>query len=692
MPDLQDLEQKCINTIRFLAADAIEKARSGHPGMPMGAAAVAYTLWTRHLRHNPADPRWPDRDRFILSAGHASMLLYALLFLTGYDLELSDLQSFRQWGSKTPGHPEYLHTPGVEMTTGPLGQGISSAVGMAIAEAHLAARYNRPEGRIVGHYTYVLASDGDLMEGVTAEACSLAGHLGLGKLIVLYDDNRVCLAGSTALSFTENMDKRFDAVGWHVQTVEDGLDVYAIDNALKQAKARTDRPSLIRVCTTIGCGAPGKQNTCDAHGSPLGMTELQGAKAALGWPAAPDFVVPGDVLDYFRKARSAGQEMQETWTQVFARYRQAHPDLAAEFQRILAGDLPEGWESALPDYTHENREMATRKASEGTMQKLAGVLPELIGGSADLNPSVLSWLKGYGDFQNPVPGPGNLHGAVGGPWGYDGRNIHFGVREHAMAAAAVGMALHGGMIPYTGTFLTFCDYMRPSIRLAALMGLRVIYVFSHDSIGVGEDGPTHQPVEQLMSLRAIPNLTVIRPADACEAVEAWSAAILNRRGPTALIFTRQTVPGMNQPELTGAENLRKGGYVLWDSSKMSPQVILIGTGSEVSIALEAARKLAAEAIRVRVVSLPSWEIFDRQPAAYRDRVLPPDIRNRVAVEAGIRLGWEHYVGLDGAVVGMDRFGASAPGDVLYQKFGLTVEKVVEAVKAFGNESSNADTG
>ncbi len=681
MSDQKALEYKCINTIRFLAADAIEKARSGHPGMPMGAAAVAYTLWTRHLKHNPFDPRWPDRDRFILSSGHASMLLYALLYLAGYDLELSDLESFRQWGSKTPGHPEYNHTPGVEMTTGPLGQGIGSAVGMAIAEAHLAATYNRGEGHIVEHFTYVLASDGDIMEGVTAEACSLAGHLGLGKLIVLYDDNRVCLAGSTSLSFTEDMEKRFDAIGWHVQTIADGLDVNAIDSALTQAKARTDRPSLICVRTTIGCGAPGKQNTCEAHGSPLGMTELQGAKAALGWPLEPGFIVPGDVLDYFRKTLSSGQNAQEVWKQVFARYEQAHPDLAAEFLRIMAGDLPARWESALPDYSHEAGDMATRKASEGIMQKLAAVLPELMGGSADLNPSVLSWLKGFGDFQKPGSMPATIHGAVGGQWGRGGRNIHFGVREHAMAAAALGMALHGGVIPYTGTFLTFCDYMRPSIRLAALMGLRVIYIFSHDSIGVGEDGPTHQPVEQLMSLRAIPGLTVIRPADACETVEAWRAALLNSQGPTALIFSRQTLPILIQSELAASGNLHQGGYVLWDSSKIGPQVILIGTGSEVAIVLEAGQKLATEGIRVRVVSLPSWELFDRQPAAYRERVFPQDVRNRVAVEAGIRLGWEHYVGLDGAMVGMDGFGASAPANVLYEKFGITVEKVVEAAKA-----------
>ena len=518
------------------------------------------------------------------------------------------------------------------------------------------------------------------MEGVTAESCSLAGHLGLGKLIVLYDDNHVCLAGSTALSFTEDLGKRFDAYGWHVQTVEDGLDVAAIDRALGAAKAETSRPSLICVHTTLGCGAPNKQNTCEAHGSPLGMTELQGAKAALDWPLEPSFFVFEDVLDFFRKALSAGLQAQEAWKATLQRYDKADPEMSAELRRIIAGNLPEAWESILPDYSHEAKDMATRKASEGVMQKLASVLPELFGGSADLNPSVLCWLKGFGNFQKPGPMPADIHGAIGGQWGYGGRNIHFGVREHAMAALATGMALHGGMIPFTGTFLTFCDYMRPSIRLAALMGLRVIYIFSHDSIGVGEDGPTHQPIEQVMSLRTIPNLTVIRPADACETVEAWRAALLNRQGPTALIFTRQTLPILSQTELAAAGNLRQGGYVLWDSSEAGPQVILIGTGSEVAIALDAGRKLAAEGTRVRVVSLPSWELFDRQPADYRNKVLPPEVRNRVAVEAGIRLGWEHYVGLDGAVVGMNRFGASAPADTLYEKFGLTAEKVIEAAK------------
>jgi transketolase len=680
MSDEKTDEQKCINTIRFLAADAVENAKSGHPGMPMGAAALAYTLWTRHLKHNPADPQWPDRDRVVLSAGHGSMLLYAMLFLTGYDLKLSDIQSFRQWGSKTPGHPEYQHTPGVEMTTGPLGQGFGSAVGMAIAEAHLAAIYNRPGCEIVDHFTYVLASDGDLMEGVTAEACSLAGHLGLGKLIVLYDDNRVCLAGSTSLSFTEDLGKRLEACGWHVQSVTDGNDVDSIDRTLNTAKAEKGRPSIICIRTTIGYGAPHKQNTSESHGSPLGAAELGGAKEALGWPPEPPFLVPEDVRRHFRSALSAGRKRQGDWERVFRRYRKENPKAAAEFLRRMKGDLPEGWESALPDYRHESKDMATRKASEGVMQNLAAVLPDLMGGSADLNPSVLSWLKGGGDFQKPDYMPADRHGAAGGAWSYCGRNVHYGVREHAMAAISGGMALHGGIIPYTGTFLMFSDYMRPAMRLAALMGLRVVYVFSHDSIGVGEDGPTHQPIEQIMGLRTVPNLTVIRPADARETVEAWRAALLNRRGPTVLILTRHTVPVLNQPGIATARGLRRGGYILWESSQGDPQVVLIATGSEVSLTLAAGKKLASGGIRVRVVSLPCWELFDRQRAAYRDRVLPPHLRARVAVEAGIKLGWERYVGLDGAVVGMEAFGASAPAAVLYEKFGITLEKVLGAAK------------
>jgi transketolase len=679
MTDDKSFEEKCINTIRFLAADAVEKAKSGHPGMPMGAAAMAYTLWMRHLKHNPANPTWSDRDRFVLSAGHASMLLYAMLHLTGYDLSLSDLQSFRQWESKTPGHPERHCACGVEVTTGPLGQGLSNAVGMAIAEAHLEAIYNRPGYEIIGHFTYVFAGDGDLMEGVTSEACSLAGHLGLGKLIVLYDDNRISLAGATSLAFTEDAGKRFKAYGWHVLHVENGNDVSAIDSALKKAKRETSRPSIIFVRTTIGYGAPHKQGTFEAHGSPLGAEELLAAKKALGWTAEPAFYIPDDVLVQFHKSLKRGRTWGAKWEKTLKLYRDAFPDLAAEFLRIMEGDLPEGWEAKLPAYPEGSKDVATRKASETVMQSLAPVLPELMGGSADLNPSTFTWLKGFGDFQKP-DGPGDRQGAVGTEWNYAGRNIHFGVREHAMGAIASGMAIHGGFIPYTATFLTFSDYMRPPMRLAALMGLRVIYVFTHDSIGLGEDGPTHQPIEQVMNLRAVPNMTVIRPADAGEAVEAWKAALLKDDGPTALIFTRQNLPVLNRSELSPASGLQRGGYILWESAPGKPDVILIGTGSEVPIALEAGRKLSSEGLLVRVVSLPSWRMFDHQSSEYRNHVLPPDVRVRIAVEAGIKLGWEHYVGLDGAVVGMDSFGASAPYKVLYEKFGITAEHVAQAAR------------
>jgi transketolase len=675
MSEQKSLDEICINTIRFLAADAIEKAKSGHPGMPMGAAAAAYVLWTRHLKHNPAVPLWADRDRFILSAGHGSMLLYALLYLTGYDISLEDLGAFRQWGSKTPGHPERQHPPGTEMTTGPLGQGLAAAVGMAIAEVHLAARYNRPGHRIVDHMTYVFASDGDLMEGVSCEACALAGHLGLGKLIVLYDDNRISLAGATALCFTEDVGQRFTASGWQVIPVTDGNDVAAVDAALTAAKAETLRPSLIRLRTTIGFGAPGKQNTSACHGSPLGPEALRAAKENLGWPLDPPFFIPKEALARFREAGAAGAALQKTWEEVLRNYAAAYPYMDAEFERVMKGELPAGWEEALPFYEPETKAVATRKTSEAVLQALAPVIPELIGGSADLNPSTFTWLKGLGDFQKPGNPPACREGALGREWGYGGRNIHFGVREHAMGAIAGGLAIHGGAIPFTGTFFTFADYMRPPIRLAALMGLRVIYVFTHDSVGVGEDGPTHQPVEHLMSLRGIPNLTVIRPADANETVEAWRAALLNEEGPTALIFTRQNLPVLDRSAFGPAAGLRKGGYILWESAEGTPEAILIGTGSEVQIALGAGRRLAAEGIRIRVVSLPSWELFDRAPQDWRDQVLPPAVRARVAVEAGVSLGWEHYVGLEGTVVGIDRFGASAPYQILYEKFGITTEAV-----------------
>ncbi|HOF06182.1 MAG TPA: transketolase [Syntrophales bacterium] len=692
------IEERCINTIRFLAADAAEKAKSGHPGMPMGAAALAYTLWMRHLKHNPADPAWPDRDRVVLSAGHASMLLYSLLYLTGYDLTVEDIQEFRQWGSKTPGHPELGRPPGTEMTTGPLGQGISHAVGMALAEAHLAAVFNRPGHKIVDHCTYVLASDGDIMEGVTAESCALAGHLGLGKLIVMYDENGVSLAGDTVLALTEDVGGRFAAAGWQVLNVADGNDIAAIDTALATAKEETGRPTLIRVRTCIGYGAPTKEGTSACHGAPLGTEELTAAKERLGWPREPAFHVPVDVLEHCRRpSLEKGAKRQQDWVEAFRRYEEAFPEAAGEWKRIMTGVLPEGWETSLPDFSAAaagGAAISTRKVSEQIMQSLAARIPELMGGSADLNPSCLTWLKGRGDFQKPLDNdtpkngqkPANADvpagGAVGGGWDYRGRNIHFGVREHAMGAIAGGMALHGGIIPYTATFFTFTDYMRPPMRLAALMGLRVIYIFTHDSIAVGEDGPTHQPVEQLMNLRAVPNLTVIRPADAAETAQAWQVALTRREGPTALVFTRQNVPQLDRREVAPATGLRKGGYILWDSSLVKPDIIFIATGSEIHLALAAARRLAAEAIRVRVVSMPSWDIFDAQPPEYRERVLPPSVKARIAVEAGVKLGWEHYVGLDGAVIGMDRFGASAPAHVLYEKFGFTAENIADTARMF----------
>jgi len=631
------------------------------------------------LKHNPQNPRWPDRDRFVLSAGHASMLLYALLHLTGYDLTLDDIKNFRQWGSRTPGHPEYKHAPGVEVTTGPLGQGLANAVGMAIAEAHLAARFNREDEKLVDHFTYVMAGDGDMMEGVAAEACSLAGHLHLGKLIVLYDDNKVTLAGSAALSFTENIEQRFKAYGWHVQKVHDGNEVFAIDRAIKKARREVEKPSLICVQSTIGFGSPYKQGSCEAHGSPLGTDELLKTKEALCWIADSPFYVPEDVSNFFRKALSRGKKYEKQWQKTLNTCRQKDPVLAAEFERIMRGDLPESWESALSEFPGGSKDVATRKASETVMQAIASRVPEFVGGSADLNPSCFTWLKDLGDFQSPLLSRDGLHGMVGGPWDYKGRNIHFGVREHAMGSITVGMALHGGLIPYTATFLTFADYMRPPMRLAALMGLRVVFVFTHDSIGVGEDGPTHQPVEQIMNLRQVPNMTVIRPADANETLEAWRIAIKNTSGPTTLVFSRQNLPVLDRSICSAVSGVRRGGYILWESSP-DPELILIATGSEVFLTLNAARKLSENGKKVRLVSLPSWEIFDNQPQEYRNSVLPPSITARIAVEAGIRIGWEHYTGLKGEIIGMNSFGASAPGPVLYEKYGFTVERIIAAAE------------
>ena len=669
------LDNLCINTMRFLAVDAIQKANSGHPGLPMGGAAMAYVLWTRFLRHNPADPQWPDRDRFVLSAGHGSMLLYSLLHLTGYDLPLSALQQFRQLGSQTPGHPEYGLTPGVETTTGPLGQGFGNGVGLAMAERCLAERFNRPGHAIVDHYTYGIVSDGDLMEGVGAEAASLAGHLRLGKLIYLYDNNHISLAGSTDLTFTEDAAQRFASYGWHVPRVEDGNDLVAIGRAIAAAQAETGRPSLIMVRTHIGYGSPHKQDTFEAHGSPLGEEEVRATKQALGWPLEPTFYIPGEALAHFRQAVARGRAWQAEWQQRFDAYVQEYPALAAEFQRVWQGELPDGWDAAIPTFSTD-KPVPTRVASSQVLNAIAPKLPTLIGGSADLNPSTQTALKGQGDFQSPhVAGPGT-QGAVGGVWGYTGRNLHFGVREHAMGTILNGLALHGGLRPYGATFLVFSYYMRPPIRLAAMMKLPVIYVFTHDTIGLGEDGPTHQPVEQLAALRAIPGLTVIRPADANETAVAWQVAIAHRHGPVVLAMTRQNVPVIDRARYAAAEGLARGAYVLADAASGQPALILIAAGSEVPLALGAYEQLAQQGIAARVVSMPSWELFDQQPPAYRDAILPPSVTARLAIEAGVPQGWHKYVGLAGQVIGLERFGASAPFKALFEHFGFTVENVV----------------
>jgi len=652
----------CINAIRFLAVDAVEQAKSGHPGMPMGAAPMAYVLWTRHLRHNPRDPKWPNRDRFVLSAGHGSMLLYALLHLTGYDLPMEELQQFRQWGSRTPGHPEYGHTPGVETTTGPLGQGFANAVGMAIAEQYLAAQFNREGFSIFDHFTYVIASDGDLMEGISHEAASLAGHLGLGKLIVLYDDNDISIDGSTDQTFTEDVGARFEAYGWHVQHVEDGNDLMAIDAALWQARAETERPSLIVVRTHIGYGSPNKQDTPAAHGAPLGPEEVRLTKRNLGWPEDKTFYVPDEVYRHMRQAVKRGQQWQDEWEALRTRYREAYPAEAAELERWLSRRLPEGWNEGLPAF-EAGKAVATRNAGGAVLDVLAARIPELIGGSADLAESNKTHPKGREAFSR-----NNRKG------GY----IHFGVREHAMAAICNGLSLHG-LRAYASTFLVFSDYLRPSLRLSALMGQPVIYVFTHDSIGLGEDGPTHQPIEHMSSLRAIPNVVVLRPADATETVEAWKIALERDNGPTLLILTRQNVPVLDRSRLAPAEGVRRGGYVLKEAQN-TLRAILLASGSEVHIALAAAEQLETEGIGVRVVSMPSWELFRQQAPAYRDAVLPPEITVRVAIEAGVAQGWEQFVGCHGRIVSLERFGASAPAQVLFQQFGFTPERVAHEVQ------------
>ncbi len=670
-----ELDRMSVNTIRFLAVDAVQKANSGHPGMPLGAAPMAYVLWTRFLRHNPANPGWYDRDRFVLSAGHASMLLYSLLYLTGYDLPLEQIKQFRQWGSITPGHPERGLTPGVETTTGPLGQGFGNAVGMAIAEAHLAAKYNRAGHEVVRHYTYAIASDGDLMEGVASETASLAGHLGLGKLIVLYDSNAVSLSASTALTFTEDISHRFHAFGWHTGLVADGNDLNAISRAIRAARREQDRPSLITVKTHLGYGSPHKQDTWEAHGSPLGEEEVRLTKQALGWPLEPAFYVPDQVLKHFHRAIRQGRKLEAEWQTRFDRYAEDFPELAEEFEHVMQGKLKDDWDIAVPRFTGGTK-LATRSAVGKAMNATAPNLPALIGGSGDLDPSTFTALAGAGDF-GPYPEPGtDTQGSAGGGWSYAGANLHFGVREHGMASILNGLAVHGGTLPYAATFLIFSDYMRPPIRLAALMKAHVIYVFTHDSIALGEDGPTHQPVEQLLGLRAIPGMTVIRPADANEAAEAWRIAVEHTGGPVALALSRQALPVLDlqqYPQLT--LGVKAGGYVLVHSQH-KPEINLVATGAEVHLALAAHERLTAEGLQVRLVSLPSWNLFNLQPQEYKEDVLPEDVPI-LAIEAGTPLGWLPYIGPHLAgVIGVEHFGASAPGDVVLREYGFNLDNVV----------------
>jgi transketolase len=688
-----ELDQSCVNAIRFLSVDMVEKASSGHPGLPMGAAPMAYVLWTRFLRHNPTNPRWWDRDRFVLSAGHGSALLYSLLHLTGYDLSLDQIKRFRQWASETPGHPESHVTVGVEASTGPLGQGVGNALGMAIGEAHLAARYNRPGHEIFRHFTYVLASDGDLMEGVQSEASSLAGHLGLGRLIVLYDNNHVTLSATTPIAFTEDVAARYRAYGWHVEAVDDGNDLQAIAKAIQSAKDVGDRPSLISVRTVLGYGAPDKQGTFAAHGSPLGAEETRKAKQNLGWPEEPPFYVPDDALAHFRSAIDRGRELEEEWDRRLDAYGRDFPELAREIKRRFSGELPDGWAAELPDFAADAKGLATRKASEAVMQAVARTVPELVGGSGDLDPSTYTWLKEDGDFESPQRSPSLVQGLVGGGWGYGGRNVHFGVREHAMAAAVNGLVYHGGFVPFAATFLVFSDYMRPSIRLAALAGLRAIFVFTHDSIGLGEDGPSHEPIEQIASMRAIPNLLVIRPCDANETRWAWQTALEQRGRPTALVLTRQHVPTLDRTLYAPAELLGRGAYVLNPTrpdDRTAPDVILIASGSEVALVVAAEPILRKAGVRARLVSMPSWRLFKEQPADYRESVLPAEVTARLAVEAGSPLGWERWTGLGGAIIGIDRFGASAPGATVFREYGFTVEHVVdEALALVGRRPAEA---
>ena len=686
-PD-RELENLCINTIRILSVDAVQNANAGHPGMPMGAAAMAYTLWTRFLRHNPRNPQWFDRDRFVLSAGHGSMLLYSLLHLTGYDLPLEEIKHFRKLGSKTPGHPERGQTPGVEVTTGPLGQGFANGVGIAMAEAWLAARYNRPGHQIVDHYTYAICGDGDLMEGVSYEAASIAGHLQLGKLIYLYDQNHISLAGATDLDFTEDVAKRFDAAGWHTRSVVDGNDTDEVADAIRAAQAETRRPSLLLIRTHIGYGSPKKQDNFSAHGDPLGEDELQATKKALGWPTMDKFYLPQDAVNFFRQGIPRGAEAEGEWNKKFAAYKKDFPAEAAEFEQAVSGALPKNWSADLPQWKPTDKPMATRAAGGEILNALAKRIPNIIGGSADLNPSTRTALKGLGDFQSPeLAGPGTL-GAVGGEWSYAGRNIAFGVREHAMGATVNGMAAHGGVLPFSATFFTFSDYMKPAIRLGALSDLKAIYVFTHDSIGLGEDGPTHQPIEHLAALRGVPGLSLIRPADPNETTEAWALAV-ERNGPTVLVLTRQNVAHLDR---SNARNpgVARGAYILSEPGDGPPDVILIGSGSEVELCVKSQQKLKNYGVKARVVSMPSWDLFDAQDESYRESVLPKGMKKRVTIEAGSPVGWHRWAGDEGAVIGVAHFGASAPGPDVFAHLGITAEHVTAAALRILGRSAEAD--
>ncbi len=661
--DEKVLEDLCINTIRTLAMDGVQKANSGHPGTPMALAPLAYLLYTRHMRHNPKNPSWVNRDRFVLSAGHASMLQYSLLYLTGYGLPLEELKKFRQWGSLTPGHPEYGHTVGIETTTGPLGQGVGNGVGMAIGQRYQSSRFNRPGHEVIDHYIYAIAGDGDMMEGISSEAASLAGNLKLGRLIYFYDDNNITIEGNTSLAFSENVGGRFESYGWHVQHVADINDLDALDQAIDTAKAETEKPSLIIVKSKIGYGSPHKQGSHDAHGAPLGAEEIILTKRNLGWPSEEPFFVPDESLNFFRQAIERGEEQEREWQKLYDAYNAEYPELAAQWQAELSGKLADGWDKDIPTFK-AGEALATRVAAGKTLNAIAVNLPNLVGGSADLAPSNNTNMKGLGDLSATETG----------------RNMHFGIREHAMGSVLNGMSLYGGLVPFGATFLIFSDYMRPPIRLASLMKQRIIYVFTHDSIGVGEDGPTHQPIEQLAALRSIPGVTLIRPSDANETAEAWRVAITHKGGPVALALTRQNLPTVDRDEYPSASNLAQGAYVLVDSPK-TPDLILMASGSEVSLAFDAATQLRQDGVAVRVVSVPSWELFDAQSAEYREAVLPKSVRARIAIEAGISMGWEKYTGLDGDIIALDHFGASAPAQILFKEFGFSVENVVERAKA-----------